>query len=106
MDHKVQELIEEQKLFEVAYCTIKCIQWEILLNCFWYTTHRHKSKTLGWMHITLDQYWYHNEVFGKTILFKILSGFGNIMFYPMDVGFKLLSQIQRHKCDHILSNLP
>lgn len=46
MDDKVQELIEEQKLFEVAYCIIKWIQREILLNCFWYTTHD-KSKALG-----------------------------------------------------------
>lgn len=93
MDDKAQQLIEEQKLFEVAYCIIKWIQWEILLNCFWYTT-CHKSKALGWMHITLDQYWYHNEVFGKTILFKTLLGFRNVMLYLMDVGFKLLSQIQ------------
>jgi hypothetical protein len=31
---KLRELIEEQKLFQVAYCIIKWIQWGILLNFF------------------------------------------------------------------------
>ncbi len=52
---KFKSLLKNKKFFEVAYCIIKWIQLEILLNCFWYTT-RDKSKALGWMHITLDQY--------------------------------------------------
>jgi len=43
---KFKSLLKSKKFFEVAYCIIKWIQLEILLNCFWYTT-RDKSKALG-----------------------------------------------------------
>lgn len=83
MDAKAQELIEEQKLFWGCQMYHKMDPVRNLLNCFWYTT-CHKSKSLGECTLHWDQYWYHNEVFGKTILFKILLGFSNVMFYPME----------------------